>query len=482
MKGKSSETDIYIKPDIKEFSVVSFDEAEAIIVNGKKAALTKLPQLKALANRQQRKQEEVIIAENSQNLVINQLSIAGTNRYTRSYIKGKLKLKTPSVTTYEKLNEGINNLSATGNFDRVTHRLIDTDKGKQLLLNVKESDDKMLLRFAIHYDDLYQTAALINITKKNLLFNNDVLSGDLALGDNIRYNLDYYIDKGFHWSTGLKFGYTSFNKGIDFDFIGKFGEIPDLDINTIDISYKDYTLQGYAETLLKQNFSIGFGAEYKRLQIISDTFGEDENQIPRTVFDNSDYWSALGYIKFDTYDNKYFPTTGVLFTGDFHTYLFSSNFTNSFEEFSIAKGKLGYAVPITDRLSFNTTAEAGAKIGALSLNSLDFLLGGFGAQTVNNIVPFYGYDFLELSGQSFATALLSFDYRMFKHHHINVAANYANIGDILFSTGRWFELPEFSGYALGYGLETFLGPIQVKYSYSPEIKESNVFFSLGFWF
>ncbi|WP_226294159.1 patatin-like phospholipase family protein [Aquimarina algicola] len=482
MKSKIPDTDIYISPSIMDFSVISFDQADQIITNGEKAALEQYSELEKLAALQTRKKEPYYVDKRSENLLINSLAISGHKRYTRAYIRGKLKLKTPRVTTYKKLNEGINNLSATGNFDRVNYKLIDKKEGKELFVNVKESENKMLLRFALHYDDLYQTAALVNLTRKSLFFNNDVLSADIALGDNIRYNIDYYIDKGFYWSTGLKMSYTNFNKAIDFDFIGQFGELPNLDINTIDVEYTDITAQAYAETLLNQTFSIGLGAEYKRLRISSETFGEDEDEIPRTVFENSDYWSAFGYIKLDNYDHKYFPKSGFLFQGDIHSYLFSSDFTDNFSEFSIAKAKFGYASSLYKELVMNITLEAGTKIGNSSINSLDFLLGGFGARTINNFTPFYGYDFLGLSAPSFAKALVTFEYEIFKNNYLNASANYANIGNKLFSTGRWFEAPEYSGYALGYGLDTFAGPIQVKYSYSPELEESQWFFSVGFWF
>ena len=38
MKKKSKKTDIYIKPDITKFTVVSFDDGRQIIENGLKAA------------------------------------------------------------------------------------------------------------------------------------------------------------------------------------------------------------------------------------------------------------------------------------------------------------------------------------------------------------------------------------------------------------------------------------------------------------
>ncbi|RZS99412.1 patatin-like phospholipase family protein [Aquimarina brevivitae] len=483
MKTKAPATDVYIKPAIEKFSVISFDQADEIIANGEKAAFAKYEKLKRIKQMQQQSPQKFKIETTvSDSLDIDIMSITGNDAYTRSYILGKLKLQSPAKTTYTKLNEGINNLSATGNFDRISHRIINTDNGNALLLNVKESENKMLFRFALHYDDLLKTAALVNVTRKRLLVNNDVFSVDVALGDNIRYNIDYYIDKGYYWSIGLNSRYYKFGRSIDIDVLDQFGEPPTTtDINSFNVDYRDFTTSIYFETLLKQTFSFGVGAEYKRLQIFSNTFGEEEDT-PRTVFDDSDYYSVFGYLKLDTYDNKYFPTKGFLFEGDVHGYLLSSDFTNSFNQFSIAKANFGYATPLSDRLSFNLGLEAGTKIGNTGVSSLDFLLGGFGAKMVNNFIPFYGYDFIGITGESFAKVLVHLDYELFNKNHLNASINYANAGSKLFSTGDWLSSPEFSGYALGYGVETFAGPIQIKYTYSPEVKESQWFFSVGFWF
>jgi NTE family protein len=62
------------------------------------------------------------------------------------------------------------------------------------------------------------------------------------------------------------------------------------------------------------------------------------------------------------------------------------------------------------------------------------------------------------------------------------SANFANVEDDIFRTGEWFTNPNFSGYALGYGWESFLGPLQVQYSWSPDSGNDFFFFSLGYWF
>ncbi|HMB65113.1 MAG TPA: hypothetical protein VKN36_18685, partial [Eudoraea sp.] len=184
----------------------------------------------------------------------------------------------------------------------------------------------------------------------------------------------------------------------------------------------------------------------------------------------------------DTYDDKYFPTKGLYFNGDFHFYLVSSDFNDNFKEFSIAKARLGMAFPILGNLSFNLETEGGFKLGTSSIASLDFVLGGYGTNLINNFVPFLGYDFISLPGNSFVKAYGRLDYEIAPKNHLLFAANYANAEDDLFRTGEWFTEPNFSGYGVGYGWESFFGPVQVLYSWSPEVRNSHFFFSVGYWF
>jgi NTE family protein len=110
------------------------------------------------------------------------------------------------------------------------------------------------------------------------------------------------------------------------------------------------------------------------------------------------------------------------------------------------------------------------------------VLGGFGNDLINNFVPFFGYDFLSLPGNSFVKAYARLDYEFSPKNHLLLAANIANVEDDIFRTGEWFTAPNFTGYSLGYGWESFLGPVQIYYSWSPEISEGNFFFSVGYWF
>lgn len=478
MREKSKKTDVYIHPDIKGFSVMSFDKGRELIKRGQEAGMQELEALQKIAAQQQQKRTlKPVKAKDSIN--INYIHLRGNEKYTRSYVRGKLRFKTPKKVSFKKFQEGIGNLAATGNFTGIRYKTIrNSDGTKDIILNLRERPNKTFLRLAAHYDDVYKTAGLINVTKKKVLFNNDVASLDFIIGDNIRYNFEYYIDKGYYWSVGLKSRFNTFERGINFDLIREDNENPNL--NRIDLDVADLTNQLYAQTVIREEFVFGIGAEHKRLKLTSETIVEGNEE--ETTFEKSDFISTFGNLKLDTYDNKYFPSSGLFFSGDFHWYLYSSDFNKNFNPFSIAKAKIGYATTIIDNVSLNISSEGGFKIGDKSTNSLDFVLGGFGNNFINNYTSFLGYDFLSFTGNSFVKGTLAIDYNFLTKHHVNLTANYANAGNDIFRSGEWFTEPDFSGYAVGYGLETFFGPLQVKYAWTPQQEKDQLYFSVGFWF
>lgn len=483
MEEKAKLTDIYIKPEINNFSILSFEKGQRIINAGEEAARNHLEELRKIAASQGSVSRNIKNVQPLSIINIDSVTVEGNNSYPKSYIRGKLRLSYKKPYTLKDLNEGINNLTATSNFNRIDYNLIKNNGSYTLALQLEEGRNKTYLKLGLHYDDLYKSGALVNITRKSVFVANDVASFDVVLGDNFRYNFQYFIDKGYYWSVGIKSRYNSFDKGVSFEQSRESRLLQDVRINKIELDYQDYTNQVYVETLFQQVFSFGAGVEHKYLKITSETIdsGADLN-FPSTVFEKSNFYSTFGYLKLDSYDDKYFPSRGVFFDGNFHLYLFSSDYNNNFSEFSIARGTLGYVFSPLRQLSAKISSETGFRIGVDGNHSLDFFLGGYGNNLINNMIPFYGYDFLSLSADSYIKALFELDYEIFNKNHIIASANFANVENNLLTSGNLLSTPDFSGYALGYGLETFLGPMEVKYSYSPEMKNSQWFFSFGFWF
>jgi len=475
MKEKKLKTDIYIKPNIVGFTVISFDQGKEIIQTGVDAASLVKEKLAKLGN------GTPIVHDTRQkidSLHIKNIVIGDLKNYTRSYVLGKLRLQKGTSITYDDLNSGVNNLNATQNFSSINYQLVkDKESDSDLLrLELKENPVKTYLKLGLHYDDLFKTSLLVNITQKKMLFKNDVASLDVILGDNFRYNLDYYIDNGFHWSFGLKSKLNKFNKTSKTDFTG--GSTLDLlGLKSINIDYVELVNQAYVQTIFVQKFLIGAGVEHKNIKISSKSI---KNTV--TYFDKSDYISAIGFLKYDSFDNKYFPKKGWYFIGDFQSYLSSSDYNNNFERLSSFKADVAIVQTFFKKISVKLQSEGGFIPGENTNHIFDFNLGGYGFSKFHNFKPFFGYDFLELSGDGYVKGSVTLDYEIFKKNHVNFIANYSNIGENIFDDRTWISKPKYSGYAFGYGIETLLGPIELKHSWSPETSRHYTWFTVGFWF
>ncbi len=343
MEQKSKKTDIYIKPDVEDFTVLDFNRYKEIIASGETAARKMILELKSLSTYQGATNQVIDPIEANDEIIVNRLVISGDNQnYSRGYIKGKLRFDLGEKITFGKLQQGISNLSATDNFETIRYKLVSNGIGEDLILPLEESQNKTFIRLGAHYDDLYKSAAMINLTKKNFLFKDDLASFDFVLGDNVRYNLQYYVDKGTYWSFGFNSRFNNFEKEIDFDVIRSNFEVPNVgNVNNINLGVTDFTNQLYLRTVWREEFAVTTGIEHKFLEYSTRTLGDllDENALTpsivgsdgRTTFEKSNFYSAFGQLTLDTYDDKHFPSKGLFFDGDFHFYVLSSDFNNNFQ-------------------------------------------------------------------------------------------------------------------------------------------------------
>jgi len=480
MRGKTDLTDIYIRPNVTGYSMVSFEDGGKIMQRGEVAAYPKIEELKKIAKAQNFTKTEASIPEIDE-IKINDISISGLEKYTPSYVRGKLRFRTGETISFEDFSKGVSNLVATNNFDSFLYKFSPAGQGYNLNAKVTEAKNTTFIKFGVHYDQLYKSAALVNLTKKQLIFKNDVLSLDLILGDNTRYNFDYYIDKGFYWSVGINSKYIGFKNHTNPAGIINENMYPEVD--KIQMNFSEFTHQIFAETLIKKDLALKIGVELKDLKITTN------DNVFLTVFDTSEYriedgefYSLFGSLKIDTIDNKFFPTSGFLFEGNFKFYFASSDFRDDFNELTIFKSQISKAFKIADKLSMSVGTEGGFKVGNSETKALHFGLGGYGSEYFNNYSTFYGYDYFSLNGNSFVKVTSTIDYEFTHNHHFNFSANFANIGDDIFLNSEWFESPSYGGYSIGYGLETIFGPIELKYNWSGESNESGFYVNVGYWF
>ncbi|BFM42655.1 patatin-like phospholipase family protein [Flavobacterium sp. CFS9] len=474
MKSKIKDTDVYIKPDIRDYGVISFDKGEEIIRKGEEAAFAVYERIKSLTDEAHfYKKPKLKIA--SDTLQIKEINSENLENYTKEYIRGKLRFKPGSTITYNDLKRGINNLNATQNFSTISYCLQPDDQQDDLDIVLKENPTQTFLKLGLHYDGLYKSGILLNLTHKKTFLKNDVTSLDVILGDNFRYDFNYYIENGFNISFGFQSRLNQFNRNVTTSINTLTAQNPN--VNLINVDFLDITNQAYFQTIFVQKFLMGGGFEYKYLKIDSPTLTNTVNTIEK-----SSYLSLFGYLKYDSFDSKSFPRSGLYFSTDLQTYLASSDYTRQFKPFSIAKAEISFVKTFFRKATIKIDADAGFNIGSDSVPFFDFILGGYGYSKINNFNYFYGYDFLSIAGNSFIKTGITLDYEIFKKNHVNLSANFANLGDDIFTKVDWISMPKYTGYAVGYGLETIIGPIEIKQSWSPEMSKSYTWFSIGFLF
>jgi NTE family protein len=474
MKRNVTNTDIYIKPDVTQYGVISFDKGNEIIRKGEEATFAVYEQLKKIVD-ESNPYRKPKLELRSDSLQIRAINSNELDNYTKEYVIGKLRFKPGTKTCYDDLLKGINNINATKNFSAISYSLEANKEDVDLNINLRENSTKTYLKFGLHYDNLFKSGVLVNLTRKKTLFKNDIASLDIVLGDNIRYNLDYYIENGFNLSFGFKSHYNQFNRNVAKEISSSTVNNPD--INSLNVDFTDMTNQAYFQSLFVQKFLIGGGVELKYLKIKSETLANVD-----PIIDNSNYFSLFGYMKYDSFDNKYFPKKGWYFTGDVQSYLLSSNYTGDFKPYSIAKGDFGVAATLFKNATVKFQTDAGFSFGQQSVAFFNFVLGGYGFNPLNNFKYLYGYDYLSIAANSYIKSTGTLDYEFLKKNHVNFSANFANIGDRIFESVDWISIPKYSGYAVGYGLETVIGPIEIKYSWSPEQPKGFTWFSIGFLF
>lgn len=471
-KGK---LDVYIHPDIFNYTVVDFDKKIEILQKGEEEVKKFSQIFKEIAAKQIIKKKKEPIKVNKARRYISELNIIGTKDYTRAYVLGKLKIRLGDSLSREEISERIQLLSGTKNYDRIIYSLQrKEDSSYALNFTLKETKDNATISLGAHYDLLYKSGVLANYRQKHLLNKNDLFSLDVMLGDNLRYSLNYFVDNGFYISYGFRSRYDHFRDNAKYNLIT--GILPN--VSKINVNYTDFTNQLFVQTTFNRKFALGLGIEHKYLNAKTATITTNNDE---TILDNSNYYSSFGYLTLDTYDKKYFVTKGYFADLNFKWYMASSDHNQDFKPFAQAKGTFGFATSFGNRLTFQNTHEAGFTLNNPTSNVFDFYLGGYNQNFINTFVSFYGYDFADLSNNSFIKSEFNLRYRFYDKNYITVIANYARLEDNVFENIDVFG-DIYSGYALGYSYDSIIGPIELKYGWSPDTKQNYWLFNLGFWF
>ncbi len=458
-------TDLLIKPNISGTGLTSFELFDVMVARGEEAARLQLTELLRVASED--KSTPIDRAEYNavplDEFYVSSIQIDGLEIYDENYIFGKLRVDSGATCSVAQLERGLDQLYGSKYFKSLQYHISPADTGYVLHLIVVEDKKLAEFRLGLHYDTDYKTALLVNFTRRNMLFKNSRFSAEIALGDNPRANVSYFIDRGLVPSLGLKFRANRFRT-----------RIYDAREPISAINYTDFSVDLFLQSTINDMMAFGGGIQLEGVDIskdIASTTGSDKY---------GNYINYYGFLDFDSFDNSNYPTKGT--KGSLSARIISEHegFEKYFRPSSVIDFSFGQVVKFTEKIALTGSARGIFTLGPDLNYPYNIFLGSMGKNYVNYITPFIGYRFMELPGRNAIILRTDAYFHVWKNHYLMAKANWGKLENSFQQTLNSDVLLD--GYSLGYSYNSPLGPLEISAMSSTNHSDIYLYISMGFWF
>jgi NTE family protein len=483
-KEQIQHCDLIIRPDIEGFGVTSFEAVDTLILRGEQAALQLWDQLQWIAKQQQSQPAP-------KRIFINPLANAGAPlqissiqleenpvmRY-RALVR-KFPEPLPGSITFDKFREGIAALYATDNFRYIDYNFKpEPDSSRTLFLRPHPKPGYVSsLRMGLHFDNVYKSSLLLNGTFRNLLVQNSILSLDCIIGDKLRYNLHYYVDNGKHTGFGLNSRLNLVDLHIDLPVQVDIGGNASVQKLLFDLT--DFTQEAYLNAASGNQYALGLATAVK---FFKTSTKQAVNYLTDKNYIDEKGWYLIGkfFFHFDSRDRIFFTRKGILVGLNIRGIKPLSSL--KYEDVTETVGwnfdlQLEFYQALTPRVSALLKIDAGNTRGTPA-PPFRYLLGSINRNLINNFRPFPGLPFAKESGNNLLKTGLSLQYQLLKNHYLSLSGQLASLGDAQVPFSK--RQDAYRSFGLSYGVDTFLGPVEVTYGLSN--RGWQLYFNLGYWF
>lgn len=449
-------TDINIHPNLKGLTATSYGDKQQILDLGYQEAKKHVEALNQLPKRR----ETLLRAPSSPiftNLYkIDDLEIVNNHLFSENYVQGKMNLTLPSIQSYTSINQMIDKLYSTNQYRLINYDLVQREGRNILKLSVEEDTTRYFLKFGLHYDEIFKTGLLVNLTARRLLLKNSTISLDMVIGDSPRYYLNYSMDNGYIPGFGF------YSSGMSYDHRDENGNFLSND--------HWFRNELFLQSVWQDRYAIGGG--------ISADYVETE--LPGSTSKIKDhFFNPYAFLKSDTQNERSFPTAGVLLSVEGKLIdLFDKEAENSTLQ---VKADLRFNIPISSFYSHRIKIFGGTTVGEDLPDFYRYRLGGLFDQNLSNHVPFYGYHLGQVSANHILSVTNEFQFKLMKNLFLIPNFSFASLCEELNSE----EIFNFghSSFGIGAAYRSPFGQIMLNYSGSTAKQHKGHFnVVLGHWF
>lgn len=460
--------DVYIRPDVGDYSVGSFKNADSLIYKGEKIGREFIPALKKLKEKYHLKKNIIKKYEppvDTTKYYLKNIEFQGLNEVSKSLLAGKLNLSTPGVVSLYQLQKGINRSFGSKYFDNVDFKLLG-NKTKSLQVRVKERTTKRF-NVGLRYDSDNKAGVLLNTTFRNKLRSGSHLSFDLKLAENPRFVTTYAIDNGLKPGLTLQAEYNDWevNAFEDGDKIGSY----DLDYIKLDVNF---------HSIFRESYSIGFGAKAEYYNLKSNFNISDLNLVKEDDY----FFSYYAFLRLDSHEKAYYPKKGISLYGEYKLVTNNGASLEGMERpASIAYLKFQKAISLNSNFTIYPKIYGRVVWGKNIPDFFNTYTGGIDQTDYFDIqIPFVGLERMEMNSTNSVVFRADFQYELFRNNYLIFKANIGRLSEDInrsFESGKWVR-----GVALTYSYNSLIGPMEFSLMYSNKKNKVLSYVSLGYWF
>ncbi|MBO5498903.1 MAG: patatin-like phospholipase family protein [Bacteroidales bacterium] len=463
--------DVKIRPQLRGYNMMSFDaeSIDTIMVRGLEAAIAQDSILREVAKRTKGgfkvPRKPSAFGFETDSLVIADVEIRGVLPREGELLEKRLNLKFGQKISKEDLNDIVAKIYGTQSYDYVTYELLGDVEPFKLVLNCRKGPIHQL-GLGVRADTEEIVSVLLNIG-----FNAHKLHGHIYDFSG-KVSANPYLQ--FHWSYDLpKMPTVNAKAAIRWTDLNmlNFGN------NNLSLSYLCAKQEFYLSNIKWRHIDIKAGVRnevfdirnIKSSQIIGDY---DFDQL------TNDFVSLYMDSRTDTFDDGYFPTTGVS-AGLSYTWTFAG-FPHRFNNFHTIQADVKTVVTAGDIFAFIPSVNCRFLLGKdVPVAYFNAVGGSLAGRYIDQQMPFLGVTNLYAMKNILTVYRTDLRFRLARNHYLTGIVNYARDCDVLknYAVG-----PGHFGAAVEYSFDTIFGPLSANVHWSDITGKVGFYLSAGYSF
>jgi NTE family protein len=483
-EDQKSLVDVLIRPETHGFPMLGFENTDSLFKRGYEAALPYKGYFRKLADSLNKisPQKPIENILNTQSYAFKKIEINGNKLYSNFQILGVLDISPGENVDKNMLSDRIELLYGKTWFDKVKYRIVSRNDSLILVIDCVEKPKSMLYASG-YYSNSLESGIILGFSSRDLLTPRSEIKIKSYVGKypKIDINLLQFID------LNQKFG-ASLNFYAESTLLPMFR----LKEENIDVIGRNFTPGiSFIRTFgLNEMMSVSGNYENRNLHL------RYESDIPLKNL-SYNYISATYDYKINSVDTKHFPNKGTILnisvstsklisgsirTDSSKTYFEGNNL--SFTGFNTFYGNFKHYFSPTAKSTFMIGGDALliTRSDSVSEQNNFYFLGGIESIDKRSISA-VGFHPNEIPVRNMAGIRGEFDYEFIDNFHLNLMANIFAIQEADRNNGFSF----LSGYGLGAGYNSFLGPLRIgimegNYKQEKFFREVKGYISFGYNF